>query len=134
MAFALRLTIGRAATIAALLAAACGSSPPEAPGDGPAPDTVDATTVRDAAPDVTCSCGMLGVAAPPGSCSFSIPCPEGDFFRLRLYTDSGTPIPADTTDTNGWSYTGASGTMIQIYGPPCTAIMNGGQAIITYGC
>ena len=40
-------------------------------------------------------------------------------------------IPRDTTGGNGWDYTDATLTMIEIHGASCDALMNGSASAVT---
>jgi hypothetical protein len=39
---------------------------------------------------------------------------------------NGTEISRDPSQTNGWDYTSTGMTAIQIFGPNCNTILNGG--------
>jgi hypothetical protein len=142
-----RAWIRRAAWLGALVAGGCASTPAGLASDAAPLDARDATGLSDAqdatrlsdaynAPDlgICGSCGILGMA-PQGACSFAVPCPEGDMFRIELSTGASA-IPRDTTHNNGWDYTDASQLMVRIYGPACTAVMSGaaGDVLITALC
>ena len=43
----------------------------------------------------------------------------------------GVPIPQDTTHTDGWDYTNAAHTAIEVYGPRCDAVMAGTIMTVT---
>jgi len=43
----------------------------------------------------------------------------------------GLPIPRDTTGGDGWDYTDATFTPIEIHGASCAALMNGSASAVT---
>jgi hypothetical protein len=67
---------------------------------------------------------LVGVAA---TCTFSVPDPPNDDTdRSHIgVVVNGTELKRDTTHTNGWDYTSAGMTAVQLYGSACTGIMNG---------
>jgi hypothetical protein len=61
------------------------------------------------------------------SCQFNIgaaPNPSTSVDFIDVFGD-GMPIPRDQTHTDGWDYTNATHTTIQIYGPRCDAVTAG---------
>jgi hypothetical protein len=48
----------------------------------------------------------------------------------------GVKIPPDPTHANGWDYTDASHTAIEVYGPTCDAITSGTikNVTVTFRC
>ena len=80
----------------AVAVAACGSSggrTADAAADGAdaadAASPVDVTHASDTADAAAIcnNCGMVGMMAGAGSCTFSIPCPPGDFSRLFVFEE-----------------------------------------------
>ena len=70
---------------------------------------------------------LLPVVTTLSSCTFALPqapnsMTSDDF--IDVYAD-GVQIPRDTTNMNGWNYTDAPHTSIQIYGSTCAAIVGG---------
>jgi hypothetical protein len=67
---------------------------------------------------------LVGVAA---TCTFTVPNPpNADTDRGHIgVIVNGTELPQDPSHTNGWDYTSTGMTAVQVYGPQCTAIMNG---------
>jgi len=141
-----RFPLGPLAVLIAALAGACDTAPwpagydydgprtiPPRPGDAAA--DVGSPAPSDATWDPMCNCGIIDrPAVPANSCLFSVPCREGDFFRLELRTASGG-IPPDGTHTNGWDFTDDSWLTVEVYGPICTDIMSGAATVsISYGC
>jgi hypothetical protein len=67
------------------------------------------------------------LVATANSCTFQVgPPPTNDGTTslgfINVFGDD-VEIPKDTTHTNGWDYTDASMSSIQIYGPTCTQVM-----------
>jgi hypothetical protein len=60
------------------------------------------------------------------SCMFAIPPPpNSDVDRQHIGVSvGGTEIARDPNHANGWDYTDLAATHVQVYGPPCDAIMN----------
>ena len=130
------------AALASITFAACGSNLPNPAGDAGTQDVSAADTAsadadgRDAdaafggdAP--RCLCGVPAFSTShPTTCSFPVPCAEGDFFRLRVIVD-GAEIPSDA-----WDYADQTMLSLLIMGDACTAIMNGTVADVSlsYGC
>ena len=80
---------------------------------------------------------LVGVVA---SCNFALgaaPNNNTSTDYIDIFGD-GTKIPRDTgtPPTNGWDYTDASHTAVQIYGPTCTEIMSGRitNVTVTFRC
>jgi len=72
---------------------------------------------------------IVGVA---GSCTFTVPTPPPTSSRTAIaVTADGTTINKDTSNTNGWNYTDANMTSIQIYGSTCDAIKAGTVTKVT---
>jgi len=68
---------------------------------------------------------LVGVAA---SCTFAVPTPPNDMTdrgHIGVIVN-GTEISRDPSQTNGWDYTSTGMTAIQIFGPNCNTILNGG--------
>jgi hypothetical protein len=67
---------------------------------------------------------LVGVA---GTCTFAVPDPpNGDTDRAHIgVVIDGKELPQDTNHANGWDYTSAGMTAVQVYGSQCDAIMNG---------
>ncbi len=82
-----------------------------------------------------CVCGTSKPAVSVGTCLFSNACPLGDFFRISVKLD-GVALPRDQTRANGWDYTSADMTSIQLFGPPCQAVTNGTatSVMFDYSC
>jgi len=74
--------------------------------------------------------------APPvagAPCRYEIPAPPChavDRSRIGVLIDD-IPIPRDTTGENGWDYTDATFTTIEIHGASCDALMNGSASAVT---
>ncbi|HZJ64672.1 MAG TPA: hypothetical protein VFD36_14240, partial [Kofleriaceae bacterium] len=80
---------------------------------------------------------LIGVAA---SCTFQIGKPPTDdgttsLDKIDVFGD-GAPISRDTTHANGYDYTDATMTSIQVYGPLCDQIMSGTirDVAVTFRC
>jgi hypothetical protein len=70
---------------------------------------------------------------PDVPCRYQIPAPPCDYvdashIGVRV---NGFEIPRDTTHTNGWDYTDATFTQVDIAGPSCDALMNGTATSVT---
>ena len=76
---------------------------------------------------------LVGVA---GSCILPVPEPTGDTDRAHIGVKvNGTEIPQDPNHVNGWDYTSAGMTAVEVYGPQCAGIMNGtAQVQIVFKC
>ena len=127
--------------LAGMTIAACGSNLTNTAGDAGtrdvgAADTAADTGARDAdaafgADALRCVCGGPAFSTShPTTCSFPVPCAEGDFFRLHVRVD-GSEIPSDA-----WDYEDQTMLSLLIMGDTCTAIMNGTVADVSlfYGC
>jgi hypothetical protein len=82
-----------------------------------------------------CVCGSARPAVSNGACAFSSLCPPSDFFRVSVKLD-GAAVPRDQTRANGWDYTNAEMTSIQLFGPSCQALTNGSATgvMFDYSC
>jgi len=86
-------------------------------------------TIRDASLDVVSCLDLLDQPAPPvpdTPCRYQIPPPPCDYVSasnigVRV---NGIEIPRDTTHTNGWDYTDATFTTVDIYGAACDSLRN----------
>ena len=126
--------------LAGITIAACGSNPTNTAGDAGQQDAGAADTASADARDadaafgvdaLRCVCGGPAFSTShPTTCSFPVPCAEGDFFRLHVRVD-GTELPADA-----WGLADQTMLSLLIVGDTCTAIMNGTVADVTlsYGC
>lgn len=58
--------------------------------------------------------------------------PAPDFIAVKV---SGAIVPRDATSTNGWEYTNAAHTALEIFGAACDTIRQTSEAVeIVYGC
>jgi hypothetical protein len=80
---------------------------------------------------------LIGVAA---SCTFQIGAPPTDdgttsLDKIDVFGD-GAPIPRDSSHADGYDYTDATMTSIQVYGPLCDQIMSGTikDVAVTFRC
>ena len=78
---------------------------------------------------------LVGVVA---SCNFAVGTPPNSNTStdyIDVFGD-GTLIPHDTSHTNGWDYTDATHTSVQVYGSTCDAIMAGTitSVTVTFRC
>jgi hypothetical protein len=92
----------------------------------PALSPQDLTTALDA---------IVGAVA---SCTFNLgkSPPDPTNVVIEFNGDKGLRAPHDTTHTNGWDYTSASHTTIQLYGSWCDNVTNGtySSAEVLMGC
>jgi len=126
--------------LAGITLAACSSNLPNPAGDAATQDVGAADTASADARDADaafgadaprCLCGAPNFSTShPTTCSFPVPCAEGDFFRLRVIVD-GAELPSDA-----WDYADQTMLSLLIMGDACTAIMNGTVADVSlsYGC
>src|SRR4030095_16655470 len=66
-------------------------------------------------------------------CRYLIPVPPCDIAdpgHISVKVD-GVAIPRDTTNTNGWDYTDATFTSVDIHGPSCDALTSGAATAVT---
>jgi hypothetical protein len=100
---------------------------------GGMPQTGAATSfysVTGTASLVTALNAILGRVA---SCKFNIgnaPNNMTSVDQIDVYGD-GMKIPQDTSHANGWDYTNAAHTAIEVYGPTCDAILAGTVMTVT---
>jgi hypothetical protein len=78
---------------------------------------------------------ILGKVA---SCKFDIgaaPNPMTSVDYIDVFGD-GAPIPKDITHANGWDYSNAAHTAIEVFGPTCAAITSGAimNVTVTFRC
>jgi hypothetical protein len=68
-----------------------------------------------------------------GSCQFNIGLAPNSMTTNDLIDvfGDGMPIPRDTTHTDGWDYSNADKTAIEIYGPRCEAVKAGTTVNVT---
>jgi hypothetical protein len=81
-------------------------------------------SVSSTAEFVTVLQTLVGMAT---TCTFSVPTPpnsDTDTAHIGVMVN-GAELPRDPNHANGWDYTTAGMTAVQIYGSQCTAIMNG---------
>jgi hypothetical protein len=98
-------------------------------------DTSAADTVHaDVAPESSCPAGMNCGMAPRAlmrvdeTCTFLIRCfVEGDFSRFGVVVD-GLEIPRSQSE--GWTYTDASMTAIELHGQVCSDLMSGAATTV----
>jgi hypothetical protein len=77
----------------------------------------DATALQNA---------FTAIVGAAGSCVFSVPTPPPTSSRTAIgVTADGNNVPKDLNNANGYNYTDANMTSIQIYGPTCDAIKAG---------
>jgi len=81
---------------------------------------------------------LAAIVGAVASCTFSlgnVP-PDPSNVAIEFNGDSGLRAPRDTTHTNGWDYTSAANTAIQLYGSWCDNLANGAytSARILMGC
>ena len=91
---------------------------------GPLDARGDITTCVDDVP-------ATPVAGTP--CRYLIPAPPCDIAdpgHIDVKVD-GVRIPRDLTDTNGWDYTDATFTAVDIHGPSCDALTSGAATTVT---
>jgi hypothetical protein len=92
-------------------------------------------TISDAGRDVVDCFEAPQVPAQPVAgtpCRFAIPippCPYLDSAHIGVAVN-GSGIPRDTSHVNGWDYTDATFTQIDIYGPTCDALTSGAAATV----
>jgi hypothetical protein len=100
---------------------------------GGMPQTGAATSfysVTDTASLVNALNAILGRVA---SCKFDVgnaPNSMTSVDQIDVYGDT-TLIPKDTSHANGWDYTNAAHTAIEVYGPKCDAILSGSIMTVT---
>ena len=88
----------------------------------------------DARSDIaTCLDDVPATPVAGTSCRYAIPSPPCDIAdpaHIDVKVD-GVEIPRDTTDTNGWDYTDATFTEVDIHGPTCDALTSGARTTVT---
>ena len=106
--------------------------------NGGMPQTGAATSfyqVTDTASLVTALQTILGRV---GSCQFEIGAAPNSMTSVDFIDvfGDGMPIPRDTTHTDGWDYSNASHTAIEVYGPRCDAVRSGTtmNVTVTFRC
>jgi hypothetical protein len=106
--------------------------------NGGMPQTGAATSfyqVTDTASLVTALQTILGKVA---SCQFNIGTAPNNMTSVDFIDvfGDGTPIPRDTTHTDGWDYTNDAHTAIQVYGPRCDMVTAGTimNVTVTFRC
>jgi hypothetical protein len=93
---------------------------------GGVPQTGAATSYYAATDATALQNAFTTIVGAAGSCTFSVPMPPPTSSRSAIgVTADGNNVPKDTNNANGWNYTDASMTSIQIYGPTCDAIKAG---------
>lgn len=68
------------------------------------------------------------------TCVFNLepPPPAPDFIAVKV---AGATISRDPNSANGWEYTNANHTALEIFGAPCDTLRQGSDAVeIVYGC
>ncbi len=84
----------------------------------------------------TSFCGRVetGLRA-AGNCTYVLSCPlVGDFTGLAVLVD-GQEVPRDAGRTAGWDYTDASMSAFQLFGQPCTDVLDNSASVnVAYLC
>jgi hypothetical protein len=101
---------------------------------------VDAGQVGDLGPDHTSCvavCGMVTGVLPQGvtTCTYPFVCSPPPGFTSLIVFVNGQVVPQDQTLTEGWSYTDATMSALQLYGQACVdARSSGGFVDVDYLC
>jgi len=106
--------------------------------NGGMPQTGAATSFYQVTDTASLVAAFQTILGRVGSCQFDIgtaPNPMTSNDLIDVFGD-GMPIPHDTTHADGWDYTNAAHTMIEVYGPRCDAVKAGTtmNVTVTFRC
>jgi hypothetical protein len=106
--------------------------------NGGVPQTGAATSFYQVTDTASLVAALQTILGKVGSCQFNIgaaPNAMTSVDAIDVFGD-GMPIPKDPGHTDGWDYTNAAHTAIQVYGPRCDMVTAGSimNVTVTFRC
>ena len=106
--------------------------------NGGMPQTGAATSFYQVTDTASLVAAFQTILGRVGNCQFDIGTAPNSMTSNDLIDvfGDGLPIPRDTTHADGWDYTDAAHTMIEVYGPRCDAVKAGTtmNVTVTFRC